>query len=113
MIPFLTCVIFNRSIRLDGTPVSSPAATEAAAAPVGTGASTSWSVQVGAFRSRQQADGIQKQLAEAGFPVSQSAVAAVPGARGRSALARRGAAAGRARPRPGAGHDLRHCQLRR
>ena len=60
-------------------PVSSPAATEAAAAPVGTGASTSWSVQVGAFRSRQQADGIQKQLAEAGFPVSQSAVAARDG----------------------------------
>ena len=36
-------------------------------------------MQVGAFRSRQQADGIQKQLAEAGFPVSQSAVAARDG----------------------------------
>ena len=60
-------------------PVSAPAAPEATAAPVASAASTSWSVQVGAFRSRQQADGIQKQLAEAGFPVSQSAVAAQDG----------------------------------
>ena len=52
-------------------PASSPAATDAAIA--------SWSVQVGAFRSRQQADGIQKQLAEAGFAVFQSAVAAEDG----------------------------------
>jgi cell division protein FtsN len=36
-------------------------------------------VQVGAFRSRQQADGIQKQLTEAGFAVVQSAVAAGDG----------------------------------
>lgn len=52
-------------------PVSAPAASDAAFA--------SWSVQVGAFRSRQQADGIQKQLSEAGFPVFQSAVAAQDG----------------------------------
>jgi cell division protein FtsN len=52
-------------------PASSPAATDAAIA--------GWSVQVGAFRSRQQADGIQKQLAEAGFAVFQSAVAAEDG----------------------------------
>ena len=60
-------------------PVSPPAATDAGAAPAATAASAGWTVQVGAFRSRQQADGIQKQLAEAGFPVFQSAVAAENG----------------------------------
>ena len=59
------------------TPVSGGAADPAAAAAIPT--SASWSVQVGAFRSRQQADGIHKQLAEAGFPVVQSAVAAQDG----------------------------------
>ena len=59
------------------TPVSGGATDTAAAAA--TPASASWSVQVGAFRSRQQADGIHKQLAEAGFPVFQSAVAAQDG----------------------------------
>lgn len=61
------------------TAVSAPAVTDAASAPVATPTSASWSVQVGAFRSRQQADGIQKQLVEAGFPVFQSAVAAGDG----------------------------------
>ena len=59
--------------------VSAPAVTDAAAAPVASPTSASWSVQVGAFRSRQQADGIQKQLTEAGFAVVQSAVAAGDG----------------------------------
>lgn len=59
------------------TPVSASAVADAA--PAATATSASWSVQVGAFRSRQQADGIQKQLADAGFPVSQSAVAAEDG----------------------------------
>jgi cell division septation protein DedD len=59
---------------------STPApAAEAGAAPDAPAGSASWSVQVGAFRSRQQADGIQKQLEAAGFPVSQSAVAAEDG----------------------------------
>jgi len=63
-----------------GAAASTPApAAEAGAAPVAPAASASWSVQVGAFRSRQQADGIQKQLEAAGFPVSQSAVAAEDG----------------------------------
>ena len=48
-------------------------------APRARSAPPRWTVQVGAFRSRQQADGIQKQLAEAGFPVFQSAVAAEDG----------------------------------
>ncbi len=70
--------------RASGSPsVSAPGAapasiapvTGAASAPVATPTSATWSVQVGAFRSRQQADGIQKQLAEAGFPVFQSAAA--------------------------------------
>jgi cell division protein FtsN len=61
------------------TPVSAPAPVETAGAPAATATSATWSVQVGAFRSRQQADGIQKQLTEAGFPVSQSAVAAEDG----------------------------------
>jgi cell division protein FtsN len=59
------------------TPVSGGATDTAVAAA--TPASASWSVQVGAFRSRQQADGVHKQLAEAGFPVFQSAVAAQDG----------------------------------
>jgi cell division protein FtsN len=59
--------------------VAAPAVTDAAAAPVASPTSASWSVQVGAFRSRQQADGIQKQLTEAGFAVVQSAVAAGDG----------------------------------
>lgn len=58
---------------------SSPAVSDAASAPAATPASAGWSVQVGAFRSRQQADGIQKQLVEAGFAVFQSAVAAEDG----------------------------------
>ncbi len=74
--------------RASGSPAASaPAAapasiapvTDAASAPVATPTSATWSVQVGAFRSRQQADGIQKQLAEAGFPVFQSAAAAADG----------------------------------
>jgi cell division protein FtsN len=63
------------------TAASAPSTTPASggAAAAATPASASWSVQVGAFRSRQQADGIHKQLAEAGFPVFQSAVAAQDG----------------------------------
>ena len=45
-----------------------PSATPSAAA-------AGWSVQVGAFRSRQQADGVQKQLADAGFPAVLTTVA--------------------------------------
>ena len=60
------------------TPVAGGPATDPAASPA-TPTSAGWSVQVGAFRSRQQADGIHKQLAEAGFPVFQSAVAAQDG----------------------------------
>lgn len=37
-------------------------------------ASSSWSVQVAAFKSRSQADGVQKQLAEAGFNAYVTAV---------------------------------------
>jgi cell division protein FtsN len=53
-------------------PPSAPAAVAAtapAAPPV------MWTVQVGAFRSRQQADGVQRRLAEAGFPAVLSTVA--------------------------------------
>lgn len=45
-----------------------PAATAAAASPT-------WTVQVGAFRNRQQADGVQKRLTEAGFTAVTSTVA--------------------------------------
>lgn len=40
-----------------------------------TSAAAGWSVQVGAFRSRQQADGVQKQLTAAGFPAVLTTVA--------------------------------------
>jgi cell division protein FtsN len=66
-------------------PASAPppaAVTPAAGTPpsIGTsaasaGAAPAWSVQVGAFRSRQQADDVQKRLAEAGFPAVLSTVA--------------------------------------
>jgi cell division protein FtsN len=72
-----------------GSPVAGPAptarlapVTPAAGMPPSTGASAAslgaapgWSVQVGAFRSRQQADDVQKRLAEAGFPAVLSTVA--------------------------------------
>lgn len=72
-----------------GSPVAGPAptaplapVTPAAGMPPSTGASAAslgaapgWSVQVGAFRSRQQADDVQKRLAEAGFPAVLSTIA--------------------------------------
>jgi cell division septation protein DedD len=51
------------------TPPSSAAGAAGAASP------SAWSVQVGAFKSRQQADGIQKRLTAAGFPAVLSTVA--------------------------------------
>ena len=45
------------------SPTSAPSATAAA-----------WTVQVGAFKSRQQADDVQKRLTEAGFPAVLSPV---------------------------------------
>jgi cell division septation protein DedD len=55
---------------------ATPASPGASAAGVAGAASPSaWSVQVGAFKSRQQADGVQKRLTEAGFPAVLSTVA--------------------------------------
>jgi cell division protein FtsN len=56
---------------------STPAAPSLAGVPSATpGASASgWSVQVGAFRSRQQADDVQKRLTDAGFPAVLTTVA--------------------------------------
>jgi cell division septation protein DedD len=55
---------------------ATPASSAASAAGVAGAASPSaWSVQVGAFKSRQQADGVQKRLTDAGFPAVLSTVA--------------------------------------
>ena len=54
-------------------PVTAPAPSATAAASPAAGGS--WSVQVGAFRNRQQADGVQKRLTDAGFPATLSTVA--------------------------------------
>ena len=48
-----------------------PSATPAALPP---STAAAWTVQVGAFKSRQQADGVQKRLTEAGFPAVLSPV---------------------------------------
>ena len=52
-----------------------PSAPAAVAAPAPAAPTVMWTVQVGAFRSRQQADGVQRRLAEAGFPAVLSTVA--------------------------------------
>jgi cell division protein FtsN len=55
---------------------SAPAAVSPLApAPASAAAPSMWTVQVGAFRSRQQADGVQRRLTEAGFPAVLSTVA--------------------------------------
>lgn len=56
-----------------GATPASPAASAAGVA--GAASPSAWSVQVGAFKSRQQADGVQKRLTEAGFPAVLSTVA--------------------------------------
>jgi cell division septation protein DedD len=61
-------------------PAMPPAAapTSSVASPAGfptAAAASTWSVQVGAFKSRQQADGVQRRLTEAGFPAVLSTVA--------------------------------------
>ena len=48
-----------------------PSATPASAPPA---AAAAWTVQVGAFKSRQQADDVHKRLTEAGFPAVLSPV---------------------------------------
>ena len=52
-----------------------PSALAAVATPAAAAPPVMWTVQVGAFRSRQQADGVQRRLAEAGFPAVLSTVA--------------------------------------
>ncbi len=56
-------------------PPSPPSAPAAVTTPVPAATGAAWTVQVGAFRSRQQADGVQRRLTEAGFPAVLSAVA--------------------------------------
>jgi cell division septation protein DedD len=56
-----------------GATPTSPGASAAGVA--GAASPSGWSVQVGAFKSRQQADGVQKRLTEAGFPAVLSTVA--------------------------------------
>lgn len=58
-------------------PTPAPPAPSIAGIPSATptAAAGGWSVQVGAFRSRQQADGVQRQLTDAGFPAVLTTVA--------------------------------------
>jgi len=58
-------------------PALPPGGTAPAAASART--ESGWSVQVGAFRTRAQADGIQRQLSEAGFSTFVSGAESDPG----------------------------------
>jgi len=56
-------------------PSAAPAAAPSASLPAAPPATAAaWTVQVGAFKSRQQADEVQKRLTEAGFPAVLSPV---------------------------------------
>jgi len=55
-------------------PSAASAAAPSASLPAAPATAAAWTVQVGAFKSRQQADEVQKRLTEAGFPAVLSPV---------------------------------------